>query len=778
MSGVSATPGLPASLARQWQGPLLVVAATALGAGLWRAAHAQTPHAKVDLHVRAQSLLAAGHVLPGVELIEHLLGEGGVSGERRAWMHHEAATALYEYLRGASERRGKDLHRAIRHYHAAERMGAGLSPDEFVRVADLNEWLGAFEPAARAIREALDRSVRGAGHLRRRLARWIEQGRIPGGSDDVRQLADDILADGQAMPVDVSWALDVSVSRLAEAARPEDALDLLNRHAPRLAGTPHRDLPAYLRALALSRMGEVDEAEGLVRELLGRWQPHDELWARASLLLGELCARGDRPQESLGLFEEVLKSFPAGRLHDAALMGRAEALVGLERFGEAADVIDRVVAIIEHGSSDGVLDRDAVRALVRTAARRLEGRDDQPGADDEIRFLEMSARLLRTGDVEEATFLYERIADLCEKESLTARTRGNTERARRMAVRGAQAAWTLASREATRDEVAGRNLWRAAELFEAGGDDGQAVSVMAVFGRRFPGSPRMAESLRRLGHLHAAAGRRSDAIDAYRRVLHDYPRTIDAMQSVLPLADAMLAGADRHEAIGLLESFVEPPPGSDLLVTPQAPEYREALIRLATLRIEDGHDEDAIFRLEKALALYPDDLRVHEWRFMLGELYRRSGLALSASDAESQVRESRRRLRSAMELFGSVAGDLGCQDEDRLSDVERVRLRASYMRRADCLFELGDYGAAAAAYGEALWRFDREPTAVVAGLQIVQCRLRLGRPREARRALEQVRWLIGRVPADLFDREPGLPPREFWKQQVDDIEGMGLLVDG
>ncbi len=779
MSGVSATSSLPASTARQWQGPLLVVAAALFGAGLWRAAQAPTPHAEVDLHARAQSLLAAGHVLPGVELIEHLLGEGGVSGERRAWMHHEAATALYEFLRGARERRGSDLHRAIRHYQAAERLGAGLSPDEIVRVADLNTWVGAFEPAARAIREALDHHARGAGQLRRRLATWIEEGRIAGGRDDVAQLADDVLADGQATPADVSWALDTSVTRLAESAQAEAALALLDRHATRLVGTPHRDLPAYLQALAMSGVGEIDDAEAMVRELLGRWQPHDELWARASLLLGELCVRGDRPQESLDLFDDVLKSFPAGRLHDAALMGKAEALVGLDRFREAADVVDCIVGIVERGSPGGALDRDAVRTFVRTAARRSEGRSAGPGADDEIRFLEMSARLLRTGDAEEATFLYERIADLCEKESRAATVRGDVESARRMATRAAQAARALASRETTRDEVAGRNLWRAAELFEAGGDVGQAATAMQEFGRRFPSSPRIAESLRRLGRLHAAAGRRSDAIDAYRRVLREYPRTIDAMQSVLPLADAMLVGAERVEAVALLDRFVEPSPGSDLLVTPQAPEYREALLRLAALRIEDGLDEDAIFRFEKALALYPDDARVTEWRFTLGELYRHSGLALASqgTGAEAGARESRRRLRTALESYSQVTRELGGQDEDRLSDVERVRLRASYTRRADCLFELGEYGAAAAAYGEALWRFDREPTAVVAGLQIVQCQLRLGRPHEARRALEQVRWLIGRVPADLFRREPGMPPREFWKQQVDDIERMGL-VDG
>ena len=73
------------------------------------------------------------------------------------------------------------------------------------------------------------------------------------------------------------------------------------------------------------------------------------------------------------------------------------------------------------------------------------------------------------------------------------------------------------------------------------------------------------------------------------------------MRSLVEMGAAHLALGEPHfdEAERILLRIVDEPPGSDLLLTPSAPEFRDALFVLAELYETQGQPERVIARLEE-----------------------------------------------------------------------------------------------------------------------------------------------------------------------------------
>ena len=112
--------------------------------------------------------------------------------------------------------------------------------------------------------------------------------------------------------------------------------------------------------------------------------------------------------------------------------------------------------------------------------------------------------------------------------------------------------------------------------------------------------------------------------------------------------------------------------------------------------------------------------------------------------------------------------------EAKLNVVERTYLKASYLYRADCLFDLGRYEQAMEAYTEAAWRYDNMPASVSASMQIVQCQLRLGQKNEAKAALARLKWTLAKIPAAAFDTERGMSPKKYWEDMIERMTTSGL----
>jgi tetratricopeptide (TPR) repeat protein len=103
------------------------------------------------------------------------------------------------------------------------------------------------------------------------------------------------------------------------------------------------------------------------------------------------------------------------------------------------------------------------------------------------------------------------------------------------------------------------------------------------------------------------------------------------------------------------------------------------------------------------------------------------------------------------------------QDAHR-TKAELAILRNCYFGRADVLFDLGRYEEAVQAYSAATNRYQHDPEALEAYVQIACCYRRLDRPNEARGTIEQARVVLQRLRADAdFARTTRLD-RQQWTE--------------
>jgi tetratricopeptide (TPR) repeat protein len=262
-----------------------------------------------------------------------------------------------------------------------------------------------------------------------------------------------------------------------------------------------------------------------------------------------------------------------------------------------------------------------------------------------------------------------------------------------------------------------------------------------------------------------------------------FPRFPDAARSLVPLAECLIeqGGDAMRRGVILLISIVDDT-NDEQLFDPQARDYRLALLRLADYyahaseKDDPGCLEKAASRLEDALALYPDDPQSPRLKFDLANCYRKSGQALRAESQilkqpvarEAGLLESKQRLLRAAEVFGEVITALATRDTGKtdLSALEQSHLRAAYLHRADCLFDVGQYDTAVEAYREAVWRYENSPVAVSASMQIVLAHQNLGQSADARAALRRMEWLLRKIPAGSFESEPGMSSKHYWESMV------------
>ncbi len=782
MSTVSSTPSAINTLRTRWQGPAFVLAVIFFAAGAWRLREPAAAKAAIEPRTMAERLIASGRYAAAEGLLEALLAEPERRGADLGTFHRLMGRALYLDAQQTLQREPSAGREITRHFATAAKLGCEISAGEQLWMGLGYVWQGDSERAAAAYRKALTHeggaTPKGADMARRQLVEWFDSGVVAAESDEERQTLDGILRDERAGSGNVSWALERRVEALLATGATEDAARVVKQYGSRLAGSPNRDMGSYLDAACLAAAGDGDSAEAILRELRGSWAPRDALWGKVTRLLGEINTRAGRPEVGLGFFDELNKAFRSGTVYEAGLIGRAESLVQLERYDEAADALEEIVGLIDSKQATAALDRDVVRTFLRTSARLLEGRRLDGHADDAARYFEMSARLLTPEDRAESAFLHERIGDLHAAMSREARSGGHLVDATIHADAAAEAYLELARVDLGDEARATRALWSAAEQFELAGEGERQSMVLGEIIGSYPKHPIVAAALGRLGKAQRGLKNVDGAIVAYARLVREQPHTVDATQAVVPLAECLISkgASGRAEAAALLMRFVDQPPGSEALVTPQAPEYREALVLLAETLADDGEHDEAIARIEKTLGLYPEDARGVHLRFRLAESYRASAAGFKTAETDAGAAQAKRdRLGSAATEFGKVVGALAARDEDGLSAAEQAELKSAYVQRADCLFEAGRFGEAGPAYAEVLWRYEREPAAVPAALQIVHCNLRLGRRDEAKRGLERVRWLLGKIPAAAFERERAMPGRGYWEELLERFSRSGLV---
>jgi tetratricopeptide (TPR) repeat protein len=100
------------------------------------------------------------------------------------------------------------------------------------------------------------------------------------------------------------------------------------------------------------------------------------------------------------------------------------------------------------------------------------------------------------------------------------------------------------------------------------------------------------------------------------------------------------------------------------------------------------------------------------------------------------------------------------------TDVDKLYFKLAHFYRADCLYDLGDYPEAVKLYDSAVFRYQDDPSALAAYVQIVNAYTAMGKTEEARTATERAKLLLRRMPASAFIDGSFSMPKAYWEQQL------------
>jgi tetratricopeptide (TPR) repeat protein len=317
-------------------------------------------------------------------------------------------------------------------------------------------------------------------------------------------------------------------------------------------------------------------------------------------------------------------------------------------------------------------------------------------------------------------------------------------------------------------------LWRGIELYDQAASLPRAIAALETFVGERPDDPLTPDAYLRLGQAYHAEGLFDKAIAAYRQCQFRYGSTLAAVKSLVPLARAYIAkGPDSYaKAEETLRSVVENNPQ----ITPDAQEFREALLELAQLHYSTARYEMAISKLEELTGRYPDDDRKGQLLFLMADSYRKSALLLDEQFRKSEGATTRPaaevvaakaargdRLGLARTLYDRVIEHYRAT-RTPLRDLDRLYMKLSHFYRADCVNDLGNYLEAIKLYDDAAFRYQDDPSALSAYVQIVNANVALGRMDEARAANERAKWMLRRMPQDVFDVSSLAMRKKEWEQ--------------
>jgi tetratricopeptide (TPR) repeat protein len=340
----------------------------------------------------------------------------------------------------------------------------------------------------------------------------------------------------------------------------------------------------------------------------------------------------------------------------------------------------------------------------------------------------------------------------------------------------------------TEDRGQAEAILKAVDLFDGAGASAQAISALELYIAQRPSDGQTPDAILRLGRFYQSTGQFDKAIKAFEKNQFRYPQSLAASKSGVPLAECLVSKgpAFYSKAEKALRAVVEDNP----IVTPEAEEFRMALVELAQLYYRTGRYEEAVARLEETTQRYPNDPRTPQLLFLMADSYRKSAgllsagktqaasepsdpMALAAAKAEAATARHER-LAKARELFGRVIDVFHAQAP--AGDLEKLYLKLAYFYRADCAFDLHEYEEALKLYDGATLRYPDDPCSVAAYVQIVNAYMALGRPGDARTANERAKWLLRRIPPQAFDEAKSTMSKQDWDKWLRETDNSGMYA--
>lgn len=781
-------------LSQLWQLPLLLLSFALFGYAAWLLIDPQPGPTVEEQIAMGRQLIKADRPHAAVEHLNQLLSNRALEPEQVGKVHLLLAEAVWL---GQSKLK---FSIAANHLQVIEQtrlaMGREVELDAgvFRRLGESQEALGRTREALESYRRAMALSPENVPALRRKVIGMLIDAADPTGADAelVKYLEDETLATSER-----AWALGERAQILSDAGKFADARMLLDE-AMRLVDpqSAEADRSAigqvhYRRGYAAWRLGDETTAERemrAARDLMGVGHPLD---ADAAWVLGEIMQRQGKPQIAITFFDHVLTSHPDARVAVLARLGRGisrlqsnETDPAMVDLYEATQEIGRRPARMKH--------RDAVVDALQQGQRILEARDEYAASLELLAYEKDLTPAPAPEFFGRMASLFERRADQLDRsavDAVPAEKLRRQQQARETRIRAGNAFLAYSQQLVLIDDVGyGRAMWKGIELFDRAGDLQGVISALELFIAERPDDPLTPEALLRLGRAFQAAGMFDKAIAAFQRNQFRYPNTLAASKSGVPLAQAYVAKGPEHfaKAEKVLLGVVDNNP----LLTPDAEEFKQAVFELAQLYYRTERFEESIARLEEFTDRYPRDERFGQLLFLMGDSYRKSAglidaqLASATSNATASIGETPAidpaeaskaradRLRRARELYDKSIAYYRNADPGHPTD--QLYFRLAHFYRADCMYDLGEYEQAIALYDTAAFKYQDDPSALAAYVQIVNAYCALGRTEEAKTANERAKWLLRRIPPEAFNDGTFTMPKQYWEQWLQWSSKIGM----
>ena len=760
------------ALSQLWQFPLLVLSLLLFGLAAYllidRGA-GLTIDEKINI---ARAYLRQDRPEAAIEQLNRLL-----DGERMDELH----TAQIHLLLAASLEAGQKQKkidiplnhaRIIEQTNRALELGAVPTAEAMRRLGDSYAALGRGGQAIASWRKAMNLD----GEQSLRLQKKIIELQID--QDDRTAAAvsiEEYLKRPELSGSERAWALSEKAHLLIDRGSFTEARALLQeamglgRQDPVAAGQAQ-----YWLGHCAWRLGERDEAERHLRASRDQLRGQHPLDADACYLLGKIHQDKSDMATAASFYQAVLVNHPGSRVALPSRLWRGVCRVAMGE--DDAGLTDLHDVVNQLNQKDAARSRHAEEALggLRQAVAGLVARQNFQGALEAMAYEQSllvdppASFFGRLGRV------FESRADQVEAGMDQAKPADQVRRMQQVRDLRIKAgdAYVAYSRALTLvdDTGYGDAMWKGIEQYDAG-DLQRVTAALELFVAERPDDRMAPDALLRLGQAYHAAGLFDKAISTHQRNQLRYPRSLAASKSAVLLALAYIAkGSEMYgRAEGVLRSVVEDNP----LITPDAQEFREALFELGQLYYRMGRYEESLVRLEEVLQRYPEDKRTGQVLFHMADSYRKSAMALSAdavaaagnegaADVAEALKAKYDRLKRSRDLYKKTVEYY--RKHPPLGELESLYQKLAHFYRADCAYELGEYAEAIRMYEAAAFRYQDDPSALGAYVQIVNANCQLGKMDEARTANERARWILKRMPDDAFKDGQFTMPRQYWEK--------------
>lgn len=654
-------------------------------------------------------------------------------------------------------------------------LSLGVKPDAelYQRLGESFEALGRSSEALANYRQAMALNPEQSVGLQKRIIELQVQRRDAGAAE--AQL-DTYLKNTDLADAERAWATGQQAQLLIGRGQYIDARALLAQAQKLTLDTQAQGEVNYRLGYVAWKLQEEDQAERylrIARDQLGVGHPLD---AQASYFLGRIFQARRQPEQAQSFYENILVSHPDDPVAIMARLGRGVCRLMLGEdapgLGDLHDLTNQLLARPKFTEY-----RQQALEELQAACALLMDRKDYMGA---IEVLTYEHQLRPEPD---KTFFarlgvaYERRADQLEKTIADARPAEQMRRTQQVKDFRRQAgdAYIAYSRALTLvdDQGYADAMWRGIDLYNRAMDLSRVITSLEVFAAERPDDPLAPDALLRLGRAYQAAGMFDKAIAAFQRNQFRYPQSLAASKSAVPLAQAYIAKGPQFfgRAETVLKGVVEDNP----LLTPDANEFKRALFELGQLYYRTGRYEEALSKMQEWTQRYPKEAERGQVAFLMADSYRKSAMLLDGqisrvhSQATTQPMDvaqaqavRQERLRNAEALYSQAIDLYG--HNPPTTDLDKLYQKLSHFYRADCTYDLGEFKAAIRLYDSAAFRYQDDPSALSAYVQIVNAYCALGQFDEAKAANERAKWMLRRMPPTAFEDGSFQMPKPYWDQ--------------